>query len=52
MNTLDGRCNDDVVAMLDHEIATGVELKAEAFANRPLLTRLIQRLAYSLRQWL
>ncbi len=52
VNTLDGRCNDDVVAMLDHEIATGVELKAEAFANRPLLTRLIQRLAYSLRQWL
>ncbi|HVR63710.1 MAG TPA: phospholipase D-like domain-containing protein [Polyangia bacterium] len=52
VNTLDEPCNRDVVAMLDGEIGLGVELKREAFANRPWLARVIERLAYSLRHWL
>lgn len=52
VNALDERCNGDVVAMLDREMGLGVELKAEAFAHRPFLTRLLERLAYGLRHWL
>lgn len=52
VNPLDEACNADVVKMLDGEISTGVELNPETFKNRPLLARLLERLAYSLRQWL
>ena len=40
------------VAMLDAEMSMGVELKQEAFANRPFVARLLERLAYGLRHWL
>ena len=42
----------DVVAFLESDIAASEELTREAFGRRPLLIRLLERLAYSLRKWL
>ncbi|HXI55032.1 MAG TPA: phospholipase D-like domain-containing protein [Polyangia bacterium] len=52
VNVLDQTCTNEVVAMLDSEMALGVELTTEIFARRSLLTRALERLAYSLRHWL
>ncbi|MEA2699213.1 MAG: cardiolipin synthase [Myxococcales bacterium] len=52
VNVLDQTCTSEVEAMLDSEIALGVELTTEIFARRSLLTRALERLAYGLRHWL
>jgi cardiolipin synthase len=52
VNVLDQTCTNEVVAMLDSEMDLGVELTTEIFARRSLLTRALERLAYSLRHWL
>lgn len=52
VNVLDARYADDVVAFLETDIATSEELTRDGFGRRPWLTRLLERLAYSLRKWL
>ena len=42
----------DVVALLESDIAASEELTRDDFGHRPLLIRLLERLAYSLRKWL
>ena len=38
--------------MLESDIAASEELTREGFAGRPLLVRLLERLAYAFRKWL
>jgi cardiolipin synthase len=52
VNAIDRRMTADVVAMLEADMAACAELTREGFANRSLFERLLERLAYSLRQWL
>ena len=52
VNILDQACNAEVVSMLDGEIGSGAELTMQVFSRRSLLTRLLERLAYTLRHWL
>jgi cardiolipin synthase len=52
VNVLDARYTSDVVAMLEADMSAGEELTRDAFGRRPLLVRLLERLAYSLRKWL
>jgi len=52
VNVVDPAYARDVVAFLESDIAVSEELTREAFGRRPLLIRLMERLAYSLRKWL
>jgi cardiolipin synthase len=52
VNAVDPRITADTAAMLEADMAGSVELTADDFANRSLFDRLLERLAYSLRQWL
>jgi cardiolipin synthase A/B len=52
VNVLDAGYGQDVVAFLESDIAASEELTREGFGRRPLLIRLMERLAYSLRKWL
>jgi len=52
VNVVDTAYARDVVAFLESDIAVSEELTREAFGRRPLLVRLMERLAYSLRKWL
>lgn len=52
VNVLDRRCNADAAAMFEDDLAGAGELDLGAFADRSLVTRVLERLAYSLRRWL
>ncbi len=52
VNVIDNAYAATVVAMLDGDMAASEELTGERFARRSWLGRLLERLAYSLRQWL
>jgi cardiolipin synthase len=52
VNVIDEAYNADVVGMLSDEITKAAELTLEMFQRRSWLTRLIERLAYSLRNWM
>ncbi|HET6280287.1 MAG TPA: phospholipase D-like domain-containing protein [Polyangia bacterium] len=52
VNVLDFAHNADAVAMLEHDMSTCDELTLATFERRTPLARLLERLAYSLRQWL
>jgi cardiolipin synthase len=52
VNVVDERAARDTIAMLEADMAAGEELTRDNFGRRPLLVRLLERLAYSLRKWL
>jgi cardiolipin synthase len=52
VNVLDTDYNAAVSLMLDDDIGAGTELSLATFERRSLFDRLLERLAYSLRQWL
>jgi cardiolipin synthase len=52
VNVLDEPTTKDTIAMLESDIADSEELTRETFSGRPLLMRLIERLAYAFRKWL
>ena len=45
VNAVDTRASADVIAMLESDMAVSEELTREAFAGRPLLVRLLERIA-------
>jgi cardiolipin synthase len=52
VNAIDERTSADVMAMLESDMAASEELTQESFARRPLLVRLLERIAYAFRKWL
>ena len=52
VNVVDTRASADVIAMLESDIAASEELTREGFGNRPLVVRLLERIAYAFRKWL
>lgn len=52
VNVLDAAASRETVAMLEADVAASEELTLETFGRRPLLMRLMERLAYSFRKWL
>lgn len=52
VNVLDAAYNGDTVSMLEHDMMTCDELTLATFEERTPLARLLERLAYGLRQWL
>jgi cardiolipin synthase len=52
VNVVDEPAAKDTVAMLEADMEAGEELTRETFARRPLLVRLLERIAYSFRKWL
>ena len=52
VNTLDHAHNAQVARMLEEDMTTGEEITLARFQRRPLLTRLLEKLAYKLRLWL
>ena len=52
VNALDRDCNEALAATLVEDMAAGTEIRWEEFCRRPLLTRILERLAYGLRHWL
>jgi cardiolipin synthase len=52
VNALDRECNEALAATLLEDMATGTEIRWEQFNRRPLLERMLERLAYGLRHWL
>ncbi len=52
VNVMDARYAAEVFTMLNTDIAASEELTREGFGRRPLLVRLLERLAYSLRKLL
>jgi cardiolipin synthase len=52
VNVIDERASHDAVAMLESDMETSEELTRENFGRRPLLVRLLERLAYAFRKWL
>ena len=52
VNTLDRAYHADVLRMLEEDMASGEEITLEAFRDRPLINRLLEKLAYKLRLWL
>jgi cardiolipin synthase A/B len=52
VNVIDRDYSAAVVSMLDVDMAACEELTREGFARRSWFARLLERLAYSLRQWL
>lgn len=52
VNTLDRTCNESLAAMLNQDMAEGTELRWEDMRRRSWFTRVLERLAYSLRHWL
>jgi cardiolipin synthase len=51
VNALDRDYNAEVAAMLEADMAAGQEIHWETFRRRSLLTRVLERLAYSFRHW-
>jgi cardiolipin synthase len=52
VNALDRECNQALAATLQEDMAAGTEIHWEDFRRRPLLERILERLAYGLRHWL
>jgi cardiolipin synthase len=52
VNAVDTRASADVIAMLESDMEASEELTQEGFAQRPLLVRLLERIAYAFRKWL
>ena len=52
VNSLDRTCNQALAAMFEDDMATGSEIRWEDLQRRSWFTRLLERLAYSLRHWL
>ena len=52
VNALDRKCNEALAATLEEDMAAGTEIRWEDFRRRPLLERILERLAYGLRHWL
>ncbi len=52
VNALDRTCNEALAATLLEDMAAGTEIRWEHFSRRPLLERILERLAYGLRHWL
>jgi len=52
VNVLDDAASKDTAAMLETDMAASEELTRETFGRRPLLLRLLERIAYSFRKWL
>ena len=52
VNALDRECNQALAATLEEDMAAGTEIHWDAFRQRPLLKRVLERLAYGLRHWL
>ena len=52
VNVIDTRASADVNAMLASDMEASEELTRETFASRPLLVRLLERIAYAFRKWL
>ncbi len=52
VNTLDPTCNEELAVMLEEEMTEGIEIRWDDIRRRSWLTRLLERLAYSLRHWL
>ena len=52
VNLVDEVTARDAASMLETDMAAGEELTREGFARRPLLVRLLERLAYAFRKWL
>jgi cardiolipin synthase len=52
VNALDRTCNEALASALEEDMAAGTEIRSEDFSRRPLLERILERLAYGLRHWL
>jgi cardiolipin synthase len=52
VNTLDVEYAAAVKKMLEDDMGANTELTLENYRNRPLIERILERLAYSLRRWL
>jgi cardiolipin synthase len=52
VNTLDRPYHADVLRMLEEDMGSAEEITLERFRQRPLLDRLLEKLAYKLRLWL
>jgi len=52
VNALDRTCNEALASALEEDMAAGTEIRWEDFSQRPLLERILERLAYGLRHWL
>jgi len=52
VNVIDLDNTRAAIAMLESDMAASEELTRDGFARRPLLVRLLERLAYSFRKWL
>ena len=52
VNVLDEPVSRETVAMLEADMAGSEELTRESFGRRPLLLRLLERIAYAFRKWL
>jgi cardiolipin synthase len=52
VNVLDEPITKDTIDMLESDVVASEELTRENFGRRPLLMRLLERIAYSFRKWL
>jgi cardiolipin synthase len=52
VNTIDRPYHADVLRMFEEDMASGEEVTLAEFRDRPLLNRLLEKLAYKLRLWL
>jgi cardiolipin synthase len=52
VNTLDPAYHADVRRMLEEDMGSAEEITLERFRRRPLINRLLEKLAYKLRLWL
>jgi cardiolipin synthase len=52
VNVLDQPTSKDTIAMLEADIGASEELTRDTFGSRPLLMRLMERIAYAFRKWL
>ena len=52
VNVLDAPASKETIAMLEADIAASEELTRDTFGSRPLLMRLMERIAYAFRKWL
>ena len=52
VNVIDLDITRDAIAMLESDMAVSEELTRDDFAGRPLLVRLLERIAYAFRKWL
>jgi len=51
VNALDRECNAEAAAMLEADMGASHEIQWETFRRRSLVTRILERVAYSFRHW-